>query len=469
MATVVDELVLQLGLDSTKFTQGQREAMDSLRRMQYDLDRGGKAAEAQGVKLGNLFSTIKGGAVGVLAAFGGGEVAAFVDKIAHMDNAAGRMAKTIGMSVQELSVWQGMIRQIGGDAGSATSSLGGLQSAITNMLQGGGMLDPGAMFVLNQIGGVRGKNPGQIMRELAAHYAGEIGAGRETPTGAAAMLGRLPGMNKDMIDLLLKGPEALAKYEAEVRRIGAATGDSAANAAEYVQKLNALALAWENLGRKVIPILTMITNLLSKLLPGSGTSAEASQAAKSMSYSMPGLPKWSAFSLKAGAGSASPETQKLMDALGGVSGIKQVTALNDLYHQFLGGGHPAGRALDLTVTDPAQAEVVAAAIRAKLSELGIDASVINEYDPAKRSPNATGGHIHVGMRQRMSSLGPIGAGAAAARSSVSNRGGDVNSSSAYVDKVIVQTQVTDADGFARAVVPAMQRFAKAMPGNYAQV
>lgn len=459
MPTVIDSFVVELGLDSRKFTEGERDALSSLKKTGDSAVKMGNSIEASGKKISDVFSTIKGGAVGIIAALGGGEIAAFIDKVAHMDNATGRMAKTIGTSIGELSTWQGMVRQIGGDAQNATGALAGLQNAITNMLQGGGMMDPGAMFVLNQIGGVRGKTTDQIMRDLHNFYSQEIKAGRETPTSASVMLGRIPGMNKDMIDVILQTPEAFKKLEDSAKTSGLASKEAADRAADYVQKLNALALAWENLGRKVLPVLTWITNLLGKLLPTENEGLPPSMKMKPSSSSVP---------IKPGAGTASPETQKIVDALSGVSGVKQVTAMNDVYHQFLGGGHPAGRAVDLTVSDPRNATAVAASIRAKLAEMGINAKVINEYDPAQRSKNATGGHIHIGLNPTLSAIGPVGA-PAAARQNISNRGGDVSTSTAYVDKVIVNTKATDAHGIARDITPAIQNYAKAMPANYGQV
>lgn len=475
MPTVIDSLFVELGLDARKFVEGSKESEAAIDKSKKSLEGIGKQVEAGGRKISDLFSIVKGGAVGIIAALGGGAIASFVDQVAHMDNATGRMAKTIGTSIERLSTWQGMIRMIGGDAGSATSALAGLQNAITNMLQGGGMLDPGAMFVLNQIGGVRGKTTDQIMRELSTFFDREIKSGRETPTGASVMLGRLPGMNKDMIDLILKGPEALGRLEDAAKKAGVASEESAARSAEYVQKLNALSQAWENLARKMIPVLTSILEIITSVMgafEGAGFSDERKERVEKLRRDRAegkatigsqfrdifsgGIP------VKPGAGAASPETQRLMEALSGVSGIKEITALNDMYHQFLGkGAHTRGQALDLSVKDPKNAEAVAAAVRARLAELGISATVINEYDPAHRSPHATGGHIHIG---------PVGARAAAQRQGmINNRGGDVSTSTTQIGQVIVNTRATDAQGMARDFVPAIQNYARAMPANSAQV
>ncbi len=501
MPNVIDSLVVELGLDSRNFTEGQRDALAAFKKTKEGAESFGKSIEREGAKLADIFSIVKKGAVGILGAFIGDEAAGFIDKIAGMDNATARWAKTIGISVEGLSTWQGMIRQIGGQAGSATSAMSGLQSAITNMLQGGGMLEPGAMFLLSQIGGFRGKSMDQIFRELTVLFDKEISAGRQTPTGAAEFLKRLPGMNKDMIDLILKGVEAQNKLRKSIEGVITATDESAARSEDYIEKVSRLYQAWENLGRGVLPVLTTIVNILATLMrQGSAeTKKRAGEAMRGMylfgnedfgalemsdarkklaaelsvrASAAPG----SVISVKPDAGTASPAMQKLMAVLSTISGVKEVTALNDLYHALLGGAHPAGRAIDLTISDPTKSAAVAAAIRAKLKELGISANVIDEY--AKPSARSTGGHIHVGLSPAgAAAIGggelPVGAGAAAMHSSsiTNNRGGDnrATTSTVYVDKVNVYSQGTDGEGIARDLKPAIERFALAMPANSALV
>jgi hypothetical protein len=78
--------------------------------------------------------------------------------------------------------------------------------------------------------------------------------------------------------------------------------------------------------------------------------------------------------------------QLIQDKLGG--GLKYFSAFNDRYHMDRNSKHNQGLAMDFTLTDPAQAEAVAAMIK----DIPGIKTVLNEY--ANPSAGATGGHIH---------------------------------------------------------------------------
>jgi len=78
--------------------------------------------------------------------------------------------------------------------------------------------------------------------------------------------------------------------------------------------------------------------------------------------------------------------QLIQDKLGG--GLKYFSAFNDAYHMDRNSNHNKGTAMDFTLTDPKQADAIAAMIQG----LPGISKVINEY--ANPSSGATGGHIH---------------------------------------------------------------------------
>lgn len=104
----------------------------------------------------------------------------------------------------------------------------------------------------------------------------------------------------------------------------------------------------------------------------------------------------SALRTKVGSGQISGSMQSLAEMLqGNVSGLDRFTAFNDSYHAGLGrhSAHSDGRALDFTLKNAADSAAVAGQIRQKLSEMGVNATVLDEY--SNPSAGATGGHIHV--------------------------------------------------------------------------
>jgi hypothetical protein len=259
---VIDELIINLGIDSSKFTEGQRDALAAFKKTQESAETFGKNIEAQGMKLSEVFGVVKKGAMGIVGAFVGGEAAAFIDHIIGMDAATGRMAKTIGTSVENLGIWQSMIRQVGGSAEDATSALSALQATINNVRSGNGMFDNQFGFLLTKIGGAQGKNADQIMRELQKYFAGEVGAGRMSNTEAATQMSWVPGMNQSLINLLL---DDFKKIEAAARAIGGASNESA-KAAELLQsKFSLIIQAFERFGASMIPVVDLLMKPINQL------------------------------------------------------------------------------------------------------------------------------------------------------------------------------------------------------------
>lgn len=507
MPTVIDSFVITLGLDPAQFTAGQRELMDNLRKMQEQAEKGGKEIESQGKKFGDYFSTVKREALGALAIFVGGRgIKEFVGYMTGLDAATARVGHTMNISAREVSAWQGAIEQNGGSAESATGALAGLSGEMnkfmltgqTSMLPVLNTLDISLIDVNKKL-----KTSDQLLLDIADRIKGM------DPARAAAMLSMVPGMNQDMLNLLIQGRAEVEAYLAAARAAGGTTAESAAAAKKYQESLALLSREATNTSRVLLteltpaivgafrsfqntikngvtgglpfwdwffkPMTVTITpgswaeSFLKKVFPDwlpGGPSAATKPSPGLSLYPPPFLGEpgatptrpGTAISLpvKPGAGASSPETRRAMDALAGLPGINRVTALSDPFHALLGSSpHNEGRALDLTVKDPAQAAAVADAIRTKLAAAGIAASVINEYDPAKRSRGSTAPHIHVTVLPTMPRGPTVGAAAAASRE---GGGDDRRTSVMNVGTMNVTLPgVKNADDFARDIKPVMER------------
>ena len=101
-----------------------------------------------------------------------------------------------------------------------------------------------------------------------------------------------------------------------------------------------------------------------------------------------------ALRMKAGAGTLSDQMAAI--ALGvqsEINGFNRVTAGNDDYHKGRRSAHNQDRAFDFTINDPSKSSEVAERVRAMLSRMNINGTVLDEYK--NPSLGATGGHIHV--------------------------------------------------------------------------
>lgn len=503
-AVTIDELVVVLGMDSSKFTEEQKKALASFKKTQEASEQTGKNIEEHWRKISDVFGVVKRGAIGIVAAFAGEEAARAIDHIAGMDNATGKMAKTIGIGISGLSEWQGMIRMIGGEAGSATSALAGLQDAIQAVKAGKGYFSGAASSIFNAMGvNPLTSSPDAILKAATAYFEKEIGSNRMSIPYAAGRLNDIPGMNKDMIDLILKGANEQRRLADAARAAGLATAGSVAASDDYTKKVTEFKLSMENLARVTLPLATVVAKvaaafggIVNNALNWTSLSDDEKKRRDDMERAseehwaavrrraaarsgggyvdsfMRSTPGSAALRTKAGAGVFSPEVSALASMIQQEEpGLRQFTAANDAYHAGTDSKHAKGLALDFVVNDPAQAGAVVQRLRERLKNMGVGAKVLDEY--SRPSGRSTAPHIHVQFDDAGSAARFTGARGAAAVNNFSNSrsGGDTNStSSVSIGQLNVNApRAENADGIAREMAPAIKRSSMAMPANYANV
>lgn len=302
MPTVIESLVIELGLDPKKFTQGQKDALENFKRGQDQAITFGKNIEREGQRVGDVFAKLKSEALGLVTVFLGGKgIKDFVGYVTSLDAATGRVAYTLNQSAREVSAWEGASAQLGGQVGGITAAMQGLSGAMNQfMLTGQGPF----LAVMTHLGvslfdqNNRLKTAGQMFLEIAdaVHKLNQT-----DPARAAATLSMIPGANQDSINLMIKGRAALEGLLAEARKAGGTTQDSAEAAAEYQKQLALLDRSATSLGRTLLtmvaPGLSAVFNQLTKLLnawraePGSAQDLAAGANSRKKMNGLFGDPK----------------------------------------------------------------------------------------------------------------------------------------------------------------------------------
>lgn len=458
MATVIDELIVRLGLDPRNFTKGQKQAAAELAKTRAELRKLGQEGQQELDKIGEAIGGLRRGALAFTSALlGAGGLITFATKITQVDAALGRFTRSTGENAERVSIWGNTIQRMGGDAGAFQNTLGGLigqfeqfaatgQSSLIPFLRGLGVqltTDTGKM---------------RSFEDVLLDLTKRVSSMR--PAQAQWWL-RSMGIDDGTINAMLKGEAALRRMLREQEKVQAVSK-------EQTDRAEALASAWDtaaqsaiNLGRHVLNGLTphMVTALeatqnwiakskvaFDQLLKWveSGTWEQTwdsfkSRAAdewgkflqsikdRSLIQIVPGSPLDKLFKheqaqrelaeqqrkggatlphptrgapVKPGAGTMSPGVRQLADDIfQNVPGLSRVTSAQDAFHANRpGSAHNDGRAFDFTVKDPSKSAEAAAAVRAYLREKGIDAYVQDEYK--NRSPGSTGGHIHLHFRNK---------------------------------------------------------------------
>ncbi len=124
MATVIDSLVVTLGLDASKFTAGQKQSVEALKKTGSEATVAGKHLEDAGKKSAQAFSSLKKELLAVGAAFVGvSAIKNFVQSTVLSTAALGRMSDNLGISALRMAQWQNANKMAGGTAEEMSSIL----------------------------------------------------------------------------------------------------------------------------------------------------------------------------------------------------------------------------------------------------------------------------------------------------------------------------------------------------------
>lgn len=130
-ATVIDALLITLGLDTSQFRKGQQEVSDDLKKQREDAKSTAKEMAEQGKKAASFFSSIKTellALTGVTVTAGG--LMSFVKSTTSGLMDLSIQSKALGLSARELDGWSKSAEAAGSSAEKISASLQGFQGAI---------------------------------------------------------------------------------------------------------------------------------------------------------------------------------------------------------------------------------------------------------------------------------------------------------------------------------------------------
>ncbi|HHL3423760.1 TPA: lytic transglycosylase domain-containing protein [Klebsiella pneumoniae] len=130
-ATVIDALLVTLGLDTSQFRKGQQEVSDDLKKQREGAKNTAKEMAEQGKKAASFFSSIKTellALTGVTVTAGG--LMSFVKSTTSGLMDLSIQSKALGLSARELDGWSKSAEAAGSSAEKISASLQGFQGAI---------------------------------------------------------------------------------------------------------------------------------------------------------------------------------------------------------------------------------------------------------------------------------------------------------------------------------------------------
>lgn len=260
MPTVIDSLVVLIGLDPSGYKKGSGAVREDIKKTRDQAGSAAKDMEAYGKRAASFFGSLRTEVVGLFLAFAGANgLKDFVQQVLTGEAATGRLAKNIGLSTNTLSAWQEAIKTVGGDAKDADSALRAMSDAFQQWQQTG------------QTG-----HDAQFLALLGPQYRAKIAEGPEATLLALAeasqhmdrrrfanLAGQI-GLNDNAINLLEKGRAGVEQLVEWEKKHGAAT-EKDSQAAQHLQ--DTIAKLRSEITGGVRPALQKLADFLANNLP----------------------------------------------------------------------------------------------------------------------------------------------------------------------------------------------------------
>lgn len=137
MSTVIDSLLIELGLDASKFNAGQKKSVEELRKFDEQAQKTAKNTQEGAKNTAEGFEKARNALISFgVAAFGAKGFSQFVSTMTNTNAALGRTANLLGLSARELDAWGGVLKSVGGDANSFQTSIQAIQSGLAGIKLG---------------------------------------------------------------------------------------------------------------------------------------------------------------------------------------------------------------------------------------------------------------------------------------------------------------------------------------------
>lgn len=177
MPTIIDSLVVTLGLDSSGFKKGQTEVKKGLDDTRKNADQTAKDMEAAGKRAASFFGSIRTellALVGVTLSAQG--IKTFITNMTSDLMRLGIESRALDISAKSLDGWERAAAAAGSTAERMAGTLGNFQKTLTNIRTGGGQDDP-LFGALASFAGATGANfdyqndnAAKIMRKIASNW-----------------------------------------------------------------------------------------------------------------------------------------------------------------------------------------------------------------------------------------------------------------------------------------------------------
>lgn len=271
MPTIIDALLVTIGLDPAKFKKGAKEVTDTQGKLGKAATDQQKKLDAMGKKGAEAVGKIRNELLKTAAAFIGLKaVESFVTSVTRSDIALGNMATRANTSMQSLSSWKLAADAAGSSGDTLAASLQGIVESVARFSATG---EGGEAFKYFRALGISLVNAKGEMRDVN-DIALESSAALSKMTGAQAQVfGKGMGYSPSDIDFLRQGPAAVKAFYDEAAKANARTPQDKAAALERQKAWALLTATFSRLATNVLNVVTpALTGLLNLIRDHAGAA-----------------------------------------------------------------------------------------------------------------------------------------------------------------------------------------------------
>lgn len=254
MATVIDALVVTLGLDPKAYQKGRKDVAAGMKDLRESSSKTAKEMEEQGKRAAAFFSSVRTELLALLATFGAATgIKDFIASNTLSQASLGRQSQNLGIATQRLQAYQTVARGVGESAGAVGEAFQNIAHGVAQAQIGHTEFFQNAWRYGVAING--GMSYEQILEKIGERMR-QLNAEGPRGTALARDMAQSLGVGGLSQALLLPGFDKEIAQAAALSRV---TGKSA----EQAEKLQ---MEWEFLRLRISGVVTTAFNKLEPVL-----------------------------------------------------------------------------------------------------------------------------------------------------------------------------------------------------------
>lgn len=253
MATIIDSLLVKLGLDSSEFSAGKSKVDKGLKNTGDEADKTGAKLKKSGKDGAEGFENVARSATKFLAIIGGTvAVKRFIEQTIESSAALDRLSQNLGANVTTVSAWSNAAELAGGSASGLQGTMDMLSKSQTELqLTGQSTLIPYFSALGLSLADTQGKAKpvNDLLLDLSDRFS------RMDRTTANNM-GRMMGLDQGTMQLLLKGRSEVELMIKRQKEFGAVTKKQAEESSRLKLAMTDSRQSFEAFGRELLSAAT---------------------------------------------------------------------------------------------------------------------------------------------------------------------------------------------------------------------